>query len=66
MNFFSEFAVKVAVLVVDRLDARSVHRQQLASEQIESPAQQRELAKHGAEGGSIVAPKVGDGLEVWL
>ena len=39
---------------------------QLAPEKIEFPAQQRELAEHGAEGGSIVAPEVGDGLEVWL
>jgi hypothetical protein len=39
---------------------------QLAPEKIESPAQQRELAEHRAEDGSIVAPEVGDGLEVWL
>ena len=51
-------------LVVDRLDAGSVDRQQLAPEKIEPPAQQHELAEHGAEGGAIVASKVGDGLEV--
>ena len=54
---------KVAVLVVDRLDARAIHRQQLAPEKIEFPAQQRELAEHGAESGSIVAPEVGDVLK---
>jgi hypothetical protein len=59
MNFSSEFFVKVAVFIVDRLDARAIHRQQLAPEKIELPAQQRELAEHGAEGGSIVAPEGG-------
>jgi hypothetical protein len=50
MNCFSEFSREAAVLVVDRIDARAVHRQQLASEQIEPPAQQHELTKHRSDG----------------
>src|SRR5580693_358599 len=61
MNFSSEFFVKLRSLLLT-----AIHHQQLAPEKIEFPAQQRELAEHGAEGGSIAAPEVGDGLEVWL
>src|SRR3984893_2758388 len=57
---------EVAILVVDRLDPGSVHRQQLASVEVKPPAKQRELTEHGPEGCAIVAPKVGDGLEVRL
>ena len=40
MNSRSEERVKVAILVVDRLDAGSVDRQQLAAVQVEASAQQ--------------------------
>ena len=59
-------AGEVAILVVDRLDARPVDRQQLAAVKVEPAAQQHELAEHRFEGGAIVAPEVGDGLEVGL
>ena len=42
-------AGEVAVLVVDRLDAGSVDRQQLATVQVEPSAQQHELAEHRFE-----------------
>ena len=57
-------AGEVAILVVDRLDVNSVDRQQLAAVQVEAPAQQYELAEHGAKRRAIVAPEIGDGLEV--
>ncbi len=57
---------EVPILVVDRLDARAVNRQQFASEQIEIPAQDHELPKNLLERGAIVAPEIGDGLEVRL
>jgi len=57
-------AGEVAVLVVDRLEPRAIHRQQLAAEQVEPPAQQHELAEDRLERGAVGAPEVGDGLEV--
>src|ERR1019366_7277008 len=54
---------KVAVLVADRLDARAIHRQQLASVEVEPPAQQDEFPKDRSKGSAIVAPEVGDGLK---
>jgi hypothetical protein len=57
-------AGEVAVLVVDRLDAGSVDRQQLATIEVEPPAQQHELAEHRFEGAAIVAPEIGDRLEI--
>jgi hypothetical protein len=57
---------EVPVFVVDRLDARAINRQQLAPEQIKPPAQQHELPEHLFERGAIVAPEIGDGLEVRL
>ena len=59
-------AGEVAVLVVDRLDAGSVDRQQLAAVKVEPPAQQHELAEHRCEGAAIVASEVRDRLEVRL
>ena len=50
-------AGEVAILVVDRLDAGSVDRQQLAAVQVEASAQQYELAEHGAKRRAIVAPE---------
>ena len=57
---------EVAILVVDRLDPRPIHGQQLASVEVEPPAKQYELTEYRPEGRPIVAPKVGDGLEVRL
>ena len=59
-------AGEVAILVVDRLDPGSVDRQQFAAEEVEPPAQQHELAEHRFEGAAIVAPEVGDRLEIRL
>ena len=59
-------AGEIAILVVDRLDPRAVHRQQLSTEQVQLPAQQHELAEHRAEGVAVVAAEIGDGLEVGL
>jgi len=56
----------VAILVVDRLDAGSVNRQQLPTEEVEPPAQQHELAENSAKRRAIVAPEVRDRLEVGL
>ena len=66
MNCAQRRAGEVAVLVVDRLDAGSVDRQQLAAVEVEPPAQQHELAEHRFEGAAIVASEVGDRLEVGL
>jgi len=55
---------EIAVLVVDCLDPRAVDRQQFPAEQVELPAQQHKFAKHRSEGRAVVAPEVGDGLEV--
>jgi hypothetical protein len=52
-ELFQRVAGKVTVLIIDRLDARAIHRQQLAPEKIETPAQQHELPEHGAEGGAF-------------
>jgi hypothetical protein len=69
-KFLQRAAREIAVLVVDCLDARPIHRQEFASEQIEPLAKQRELAKQGFEGGSIIGAEIGaeigDGLEVGL
>jgi hypothetical protein len=57
---------EVAVLVVDRLDAGAVHRQ---SSRRTGRADGRAATKArntGPEGGTVVAPEVGDGLEVGL
>jgi hypothetical protein len=59
-------AGEVAVLVVDRLDPGSIDGEQLAAIKTEPPTEQHELAKHRFEGVAIVAPKVGDRLEVRL
>ena len=57
---------EVPVLVVDCLDARAVNGQQLAPEQIKPPAQDHELPENLLERGAIIAPEIGDGLEVRL
>jgi hypothetical protein len=64
MNARSEERVKLRSLLLTRLDAGSVDRQQLAAIEVEPSAQQHELAEDGAKRRPIVAPKVGDGLEV--
>ena len=63
MNVRSEERVKLRSLLLTRLDAGSVGRQQLAPVQVEAPAQQYELAERGAKRRAIVAPEIGDGLE---
>jgi len=65
-ELLQRIARKILVLVIDRLDARAIHRQQLAPEKLEILAQQGELAKHGFEGGAIFTPEIGDGFEVGL
>ncbi len=57
---------EVPVFVVDRLDARAINRQQLAPKQIKPPAQDHEIPENLFERGAIVAPEIGDGLEVRL
>ncbi len=59
-------AGEVAVLVVDRLDAGAIHRQQFATEQIQLTAQQHELPKDRAERFAVTAAEIGDGLVVRL
>ena len=59
-------AGEVAILVVDRLDPRAVHCQQLATEQIQLLAEQHELTEHWAEGLAVIAAEISDGLEVGL
>ena len=54
------------VFVVDRLDARAINRQQLAPKQIKPPAQDHEILENLLKRGAIVAPEIGDGLEVRL
>ena len=59
-------AGEVAVLVVDRLEAGSIDRQQLTAVKVDPPAPQYELAEHRCEGAAIVAAEVRDRLEVGL
>ena len=56
-------AGEVAILVVDRLDAGSLDRQQLAAVQVEASAQQYEL-RNTARNAARLSPEIGDGLEV--
>ncbi len=55
---------EVALVAVDRLQARAVHRQQLLAEEIQLTAQVNEAAESGLEGRGVLAPKVGNRLEV--
>jgi len=57
---------EIAILVVDRLDPRPVHRQQLPAEQVQLATEQHKLTEHVAEGVAVVAPKVSNSLEVRL
>jgi hypothetical protein len=57
---------EVAILVVDRLDAGAVDSQQLTAEQVELPTEEHEGPKHRPEGGTVVTPESGNGLEVRL
>ena len=66
MNFASEFFVKLRFLLLTALMRVPSTASSSRPKRLSSPAQQRELMEHGAEGGSIVAPEVGNGLEVWL
>ena len=55
---------EIAVLVVHRLDPRSINRKQLTAEQIKLSTQQDEFPEDQAERFGVGASKVGDGLEV--
>jgi len=55
---------EIAILVVDRLDACPIHRQQLPAKQIELSTEQYKLTEHVAEGVAVVAPEVSNRLEV--
>jgi hypothetical protein len=57
---------EIAILVVDRLDPRAIHCEQLPAKQVQLPTQQHKFAEHVAQGISVVAPKVGDRLQVGL
>ena len=57
-------AGEVAVFVVDRLDPRAVYRDQLPAKQVQLAAEQHKLAEDWAEGASVIASEIGDGLEV--
>jgi hypothetical protein len=57
---------EIAILVVDRLDPRPIHREQLTAKQVQLAAEQHKLTKHVAEGVAVVAPEVSNGLEVRL
>ena len=65
-EFRKRGAGEIPVFVVDRLDARPIHRQQLAAEEIEPLAQDDELTKHSLERGTIVGAEIGDRLEIGL
>jgi hypothetical protein len=53
-------------LFVDGLDARSIHSEEFAPEQIEPPAQDDELPEHGPKSGAIAAAEIGDRFEIRL
>lgn len=57
---------EVAILVVHRLDARSINRQKLSPEQIELPTQDNKFSEHLLEGQPVRAAEFGDGAEVRL
>jgi hypothetical protein len=57
---------EIAVLVVDRLDPRAIHREQLPAKQVQLATEQHKFTEHLAEGVAVVAPEVGDRLEVRL
>ena len=57
---------EIAILVVDRLDPRAIHCEQLPAKQVQLATEEHKFSEHMAEGISVVAPKVSDRLEVWL
>ena len=57
-------AREVALVAVDGLEPSAVDGQQLTTEEIQLTAEHHEVAKGRFEGGRVLAPKVGDGLEV--
>src|SRR6516162_1456211 len=66
MNWVSDARVKIAVLVVDRLDPRAIHRQQLPAKQVQLATEQHKFTEYSAESVAVIAPEVSDGLEVRL
>jgi hypothetical protein len=57
---------EIAILVVDRLDPRAIHRQQLPAKQVQLAAEQYKFTEDLAKSIAVVAPKVSDCLEVCL
>ena len=57
---------EIAILVVDRLDPRAIHRQQFPAKQVQLTTEQHKLTEDLAESIAIVAPEVSDGLKVRL
>ena len=57
---------EIAILVVDRLDPRAIHCEQLPAKQVQLATEQHKFSEHVAEGISVVAPKVSNRLEVRL
>ena len=57
-------AGEISILAIDRLDARAVHSQKLTAKQIELAAQQHKFPEYRPEGRAVVAPEIGDRLEV--
>jgi hypothetical protein len=55
---------EVAVAAVDRLELTSVYSHHAPREQLEVSAQDHEAAADVADARAVVAPEVGDGLEV--
>lgn len=57
---------EVPIAVVHGLQPRTVDRQKLAAKQIQFPTQHDERSKHLSKRRTVVAPKVGDRLEIRL
>ena len=57
---------EVAILVVHRLDARAIYRQQFPPHKVELSAQDDKFPEHLFEGRPVHTAKIGDGAEVGL
>ena len=57
---------EIAIFVVDGLDPRAIHRQQLSAKQVQLATQQHKFTEHLAEGIAVVPPEVSDGFEIRL
>jgi hypothetical protein len=65
-ELFQRSLGEVAILVVDGLDARSIHSEEFAAEQIEPPAKDNEGAKNQPKSGAIAAAEISDCFEIRL